>query len=453
MRFLFVWVLLAVSAPLFAQDKAAADKIIAVVGKSRIVLASDFEVEVARQKAENPAFTDSMRCLLLEQMLIRKLLIEQAERDSVMVSAEEIDANIENRMRHYIRAYGSKERLEEVAGKTVYQIKEDFRDAIGEQMIADKMQGTLLSNVKITPAEVRNFYEKMPKDSLPFFPATVEMGQIVVDPAVSPELDAYARQKLEDIRKQIVDEGKSFETMAGLYSDDPSGRDNGGDLGTMRRNDFVPEFSAAAFRLQNGEISPIVKTRFGYHIVQMVSRQGEQAHLRHILIRPERSSADFRAALARLDSVRAQLIAGTIKFSEAVAKYSTDDAAKMTGGMVLDPVTGSSRLEVERLEPALALMVDSLAPGMYSQPQVFTKETGENSTRIVFMRSRTEPHKANLVDDYARIQEVALEQKKQQEMEKWVERRLPTYYIRIAPEYRTCPDLEAWNRAGAVGQR
>lgn len=453
MRFLFLWVLLACSAPLLAQDKEAADKIIAVVGKSRIVLASDFEVEVARQKAENPAFNDSMRCLLLEQMLIRKLLIEQAERDSVMVSPEEIDANIENRMRHYIRAYGSKERLEEVAGKTVYQIKEDFRDAIGEQMIADKMQGTLLSNVKITPAEVRNFYEKMPKDSLPFFPATVEMGQIVVDPAVSPELDAYARQKLEDIRKQIVDDGQSFETMAGLYSNDPSGRDNGGDLGTMRRNDFVPEFSAAAFRLQNGEISPIVKTRFGYHIIQMVSRQGEQAHLRHILIRPERSSADFRAALARLDSVRAQLIAGTIKFSEAVAKYSTDDAAKMTGGMVLDPVTGASRLEVERLEPALALMVDSLAPGMYSQPQVFTKETGENSTRIVFMRSRTKPHKANLVDDYARIQEVALEQKKQQEMEKWVERRLPTYYIRIAPEYRTCPDLEAWNRAGSVGQR
>ncbi len=453
MRFLFVWALLAVATPLFAQEKVAADKIIAVVGKSRIVLASDFEVEVARQKAENPAFNDSMRCLLLQQMLLRKLLVEQAERDSVIVSNEEIDANIENRMRHYIRAYGSKERLEEVAGKTVYQIKEDFRDAIGEQMVSDRMQSTLMNNVKITPAEVRNFYDRMPKDSLPFFPATVEMGQIVIDPPVSPELDAYARQKLEDIRKQIVDDGQSFETMAGLYSNDPSGRDNGGDLGTMRRTDFVPEFSAAAFRLQNGEISPIVKTRFGYHIIQMVSRQGEQAHLRHILIRPERSSADFKAALSRLDSVRAQLISGTIKFSEAVAKYSTDDAAKMTGGMIIDPVTGASRLEVEHLEPALALMVDSLTPGSFSQPQTFAKETGETSTRIVFMRSRTEPHKANLVDDYARIQEVALEQKKQQEMEKWVERRLPTYYIRLAPEYRTCPDLEAWNRAGSVGQR
>ena len=232
------------------------------IGKSRIILASDFEVEVARQKAENPAFNDSLRCLLLQQMAVRKLLVEQAERDSVIVSAEEIDANIENRMRHYIRAYGFKEKLEEVAGKSVYQIKEDFRDAIGEQMIADKIQGSLMNNIHVTPAEVRAFDDKQPKDSLPFFPATVEMGQIVIDPPVSPELDAYARQKLEDIRNQILKEGKSFETMAGLYSDDPSGRDNGGDLGTMRRNEFVPEFSAAAWRLQNGEVSPLVKTRF-----------------------------------------------------------------------------------------------------------------------------------------------------------------------------------------------
>ena len=180
----------------------------------------------------------------------------------------------------------------------------------------------------------------------------------------------------------------------------------------------------------------------------MVSRQGEQAHLRHILIRVERSSADFKAALSKLDSVRALLIAGQLKFSEAVAKYSTDDAAKMTGGMIQDQTTGSTRMEVEKLEPVLALMVDSLAPGAYSQPQVFTKETGEKSTRIVYMRTRTEPHKANLVDDYARIQDVALEQKKQQEMEKWLQRKVPTYYIRIAPEYRNCPGMEAWNRAG-----
>jgi peptidyl-prolyl cis-trans isomerase SurA len=447
MRFLFLVVLLGCTLSGIAQDKVAADKIIAAVGKSRIILASELETEVQRQKQEHPEFTDSMRCALLQQMMMRKLLIEQAERDSVLVSPEEVDANLENRMRYYLRLYGSKERLEQDAGKTVYQIKEDFREPIAEQMIAEKMQGNLMSNVKVTPAEVRAFYDKQPKDSLPYFPATVEMGQIVIDPTVSPELDAYARQKLEDIRNQIVKDGKSFETMAGLYSDDNSGRDNGGDLGTSsRRADFVPEFSAAAFRLQNGEISPIVKSRFGYHIIQMVSRQGEEVHLRHILIRPERSSADYKAALTKLDSVRALLIAGTIKFPEAVAKYSTDESAKMSGGMVQEASTGATRLEVDKLEPAMALMIDSLSPGMFSQPQIFTKESGERSTRIVFMRSRTEPHKANLVDDYAQIQNVALMQKKQEEMEKWFQQKLPSYYIRLAPEFRSCPGMAAWTQ-------
>ncbi|RYD52234.1 MAG: peptidylprolyl isomerase [Sphingobacteriales bacterium] len=447
MRFLFLVMMLGSTLLGTAQNKVAADKIIAAVGKSRIILSSELETEVMRQKQEHPEFTDSMRCALLQQMMMRKLLIEQAERDSVMVSPEEVDANLENRMRYYLRLYGSKERLEQDAGKTIYQIKEDFREPIAEQMIAEKMQGSLMNNVKVTPAEVRSFYDKQPKDSLPYFPATVEMGQIVIDPAVSPELDAYARQKLEDIRNQIVKDGKSFETMAGLYSDDNSGRDNGGDLGgSSRRADFVPEFAAAAFRLQNGEISPIVKTRFGYHIIQMVSRQGEEAHLRHILIRPERSSADYKTALNKLDSVRALLIAGTIKFPEAVAKYSTDESAKMSGGMVQDASTGATRLEVDKLEPAMALMIDSLTPGMYSQPQIFTKESGDRSTRIVFMRSRTEPHKANLVDDYAQIQGVALMQKKQEEMETWFQKKLPSYYIRIAPEFRSCPGMAAWGQ-------
>lgn len=427
-----------------------ADKIVAVVGKSRIILKSELDIQAAEMKKQDPTFNDSMKCLLLQQLMIRKLLVEQAERDSVVVSDEEVDGTLENRLRYFIRMYGSKEKLEQVSGKTVYQIKDENRDVVKEQMLAEKVESTLMQNVKITPAEVRVFYDKLSKDTLPFFPATVEMGQIVIMPPVSPELDAYARQKIADIRKQIVEDGKSFETMAGLYSDDGS-RDNGGDLGSMNRSDLVPEFSAAAWRLQNGEISQIVKTSFGYHIIQMVQRQGDAAHLRHILVRPERSAADYRAALTRLDSIRTALVTGKITFPEAVGKYSTDEAAKLTGGMITDPTTNATQMEVEKLEPALALMIDTLKPGMYSVPQQFINQSGETACRIVYMKTRTEPHKANLTDDYSRIQEVALAQKKNQKLEKWVMEKLPTYYIRIDPEYQACTNLQKWKLQGDQG--
>ena len=433
------------TSPLFAQDKLAADKIIAVVGKSRIILESDLDREMSQQQQQQEAsLSDSMRCPLLQQMMMQKMLVEQADRDSLFVSPEEVEAAIDNQVRYFVKQYGSKERLEQISGKSVYQMKEDARDQYENRMRADKVQSSILNSVKVSPAQVRNFYSKIPVDSLPFFPATVEMGQIVIDPAVSPELDEYAREKLVGIRKQITDESKSFEALAGLYSDDPGSRDNGGDLGTLKRTDVVPEFAAAAFRLQNGEISPIVKTKFGYHIIQMISRQGEAAHMRHILVRSERSSADFKAALDKLDSVRAQLIAGTIQFGAAVAKYSTTDDSKMTGGMILDPASGSGQLEIEKLEPALALMIDSLSPGSYSKPQVFTNPQGEKSCRIVYMKGRTEPHKANLVDDYARIQEVALGQQKSEALDSWMNSKMPTFYIRIAPEYQSCPELKRW---------
>lgn len=431
-----------------AQTQVA-DKIIAVVGKSRIILKSELDVQAAEMKRQDPNFNDSMKCFMLQQMMIRKLLVEQAERDSVIVSDDEVEGTLENRLRYFIRMYGSKEKLEQSSGKTVYQIKDENREVVREQMLAEKVEGQLMQNIKITPAEVRVFYERIPKDSLPFFPASVEMGQIVIMPPVSAELDDYARSKLADIRKQIVEEGKSFEAMAGLYSDDGT-RDNGGDLGSMTRGDYVPEFAAAAWKLQNGEISPIVKTSFGYHIIQMVQRQGEAAHLRHILIRPERSAADYRATLAKLDSIRTQLTAGKLTFPEAVGKFSTDENSKLTGGMITDPNTNATQLEVEKLDPALALMIDSLKPGMYSSPQEFMNQTGEKACRIVYMKTRTEPHKANLKDDYSRIQDVALAQKKSMKLEKWVTEKLPTYYIRIDPAYQTCGPLQKWAAQAAT---
>jgi len=425
-----------------------ADKILAVVGKNRVILRSELENEFNRMRLQDPSLTDTLKCQILQQMILQKLLVEQAERDSLPVSEEDINGTMENRIRHYIRQYGSKEKLEEMAGKTVYQLKEENRDIIREQLLAERMQGKILENVKITPAEVQSFYNKLPVDSLPFYPATVEVGQIVVDPEVSPELDLHARNELEDIRKRIVEGGESFETLAGIYSTDPGSRDNGGRYNDISRNGgWAPEFIAAAFRLQNGEVSPVIKTQFGYHIIQMIQRKGDVADVRHILLRPQRTTADFKKSMVKLDSIRSLLIAGKLSFPEAVGKFSTDEGAKSTGGMIIDPSTGGSQLEIASLDPSMALMIDSLQQGAYSQPQIFVTERGEQSVRIVYLKARTEPHKANLKDDYAKIQQVALSQKQGKKLEQWIADRLPNYYIRIAPEYASCSAFGNWKLA------
>ncbi len=430
---------------LVSAQTQSADKILAVVGRNKIILQSELEIQAAQMKQQDPNFNDTMKCLLLQEMIIQKLLIEQAERDSVLVSDDEVEGQLNNRLRYFTQLYGSKEKLEQASGKTIYMLKEENRDIIRDQMIAEKMKNQILENVKITPAEVNTFFNRIPADSLPFYPAAVEVGQIVIDPPVSPELDDYAYKKLQGIKNEILKGEKTFETAAGMYSDDPGSRDNGGRYdGVTRNGAWAPEFVTAAFKLQNGEISPIVKTKFGYHIIQMIQRKGDEVDVRHILIIPERTSGDFKKALDKLDSVRADLISGKIKFPEAVGKYATDEASKRTGGIIADPQTGSTLLDVNKLDPAMVLILDSLQPGQYSRSQIFFTESHERSCRIVYLKTRTSPHKANLKDDYNKIQEVALQQKKLAKIQEWVKQKLPTYYLKIDTEYQSCNAFKIW---------
>jgi peptidyl-prolyl cis-trans isomerase SurA len=425
----------------FAQETA--DKIIAVVGKNRIILKSDLDIQIAQELQQNPVFHDT--CGLLQSMVQGKMMLEQAERDSVMVNDDDVEGNLDNRLRYFVQMYGSKEKLEQAAGKTVYQLKEEYRDAIREQMVTEKMRAQILENVKITPAEVTAFYKKIPTDSLPFFPATIEVGQIVIDPPVSEEMNDYARKKLSDIRKEIVDSVRTFEYEVATNSDDPGSRDNGGRYdGITRNGPYAPEFVAAAFKLQNGEISPVFKTKFGYHIIQMIQRKGDEVDVRHILIKPEVTSGDFKKAMTKLDSVRNLLVTGKITFPEAVGKFSTDEAAKRTGGMIADPATGVTELDMTKLDPAMVLMIDTLKPGHYSAPHIFMTDMHDKSCRIVYLRSRTSPHRANIKDDYSRLQELSLFQKKVQKLMNWTKDKLPGMYIWLSPEYRSCTVLNDW---------
>ncbi len=421
------------------------DKIITIMGRNRVILRSELEMEYAQARQQDARFGDSARCLILQQMILQKMLLEQAERDSVMVTDEDVDGQLDNRLRYFIQQFGSKERLEQMTGKTIYQMKEEFRDKIKEQMVAEKMRNTILENTKISPSEVSAFYKKIPVDSLPFFPATLEVGQIVVDPPISQEMLDYAHTKLDGIRNEIIKGEKTFEQAAGIYSDDPGSRDNGGRYdGVTRNGGFAPEFVAAAFKLQNGEISPIIKTKFGYHIIQMVQRKGDEVDLRHILVRPEVTSIDFQTALNKLDSIRNLLVTGKITFPEAVGKFSTDEGAKRTGGMIADPVTGNTLLDMTKLDAGMVQLLDTLKVGDYSASHIFLTDMRERSCRIVYLRSRTSPHKANLREDYNKIQDVALEQKKQVKLQDWIKGKLPTFFLWIAPEYRTCDVIRDW---------
>lgn len=421
------------------------DEIIGVIGKNRIILKSELDMQVQSAKQQDPTLGDEVACDVMEQMVLQKLLVEQADRDSMTVSPEEVDAQLENRVRYFIMQYGSKEKVEELSGKTIYQLKDENKELTEEMMLSERMQATILDNVKVTPVEVQKFYANIPLDSLPYFPATVELGQIVLDPSVSPELDTYARKKIEEVRKKIVDEGADFEIMAGIESDDPASRDNGGLIqGVSRKGgNLVTEFVVAAFKLQNGEVSPVFRTQFGYHIIQMVNRKGDEADVRHILKRPERTSIDFNNSLLKLDSIRTELVKGNITFEQAVNKFSTDELANRTGGMITDQ-QGGTILEIENLDPTIALMIDTLKPGNYSAPMIFTNMRGERSCRIVYMKSITEPHKANLKEDYSRIQFAALQKKKGERMQEWIREKAPSYYIKLDPEFAQCPNLQVY---------
>ncbi|HMN32218.1 MAG TPA: peptidylprolyl isomerase [Chitinophagaceae bacterium] len=448
MKKIILFVLLSV-ATLYSQKGQAQentlDKIVAIVGDN-IILKSEIETSFEEYQRENPLINDTFKCHILEQTLLQKVLLEQAALDSVSVSDDEIEGALNNRIRYFVSMYGSEEKMEEMAGKTIYQIKDEYRPMFKDKMLADKMQNQVMSVVKITPQEVKAFYDKVPKDSLPYYPSMVEVGEIVFKPKANKEVEDYALEQIQKIRKEIANGSLSFESAAGMYSEDPGSKDNGGDLGIMSRDELDPEFAAAAFRLQNGEMSDVVKSSFGFHIIQMINRQGEKAKLRHILKKPLVTNDMIKKTMVRADSIRANLISGKIVFSEAVNKYSDDENTKYTGGMFSDPQSGSTMLIPDELDAPVALAVNDMKVGEYSQPIEYIDErSGDKLVRLIYLKKRTEPHKANLQEDYNKIQQAAFAEKQTDYLMNWLETKIPVFYIKIDEEYGQCPNVSKWN--------
>jgi len=424
--------------------KVVADKIIATVG-DKIILKSDIENSIHDMQRQGLSVPPNATCLLLQQALAMKALVLQAGRDSIPVSDERVDGEIDNKVRYYLSQYGSKEILEQIAGKTIFQLKEEFKPVIRDQLLAQGERDKIVADVRITPKEVEEYYSKIPKDSLQFYESELEVGQIVIYPKPSRDLENYAIEQLKEYKKEVEDGSKKFEVLASLFTDDPGSKANGGQY-EINRNEkqWDPVFLSKAFSLKNGQISNVFKTRFGYHIIQMVSRRGDDATIRHILKTPQVSSIEINQAKEKLDSIRTQLINGTLQFGEAVSKYSEDDNSKFTGGRISGP-DGSAFVSIDQLDKDLVLMLKDLKVGEYSQPTEFDDPSGrKKAVRIVEIISKTEPHRENLKDDYDKVAQRALEEKKNDLLESWFNKKIPTFYVNISKEYQTCPELNGW---------
>ena len=385
-------------------------------------------------------------CMIMEQAVVSKVMMLQAEKDSLPVTEEDVEADLDNRIRSYINQFGSQEAVEEIAGKTIYQIKDDARESVREQKLAASMQRKIVENVRITPVEVKAWFEKIPKDSLPFYESELEIGQIILYPKASRDLEQYIIGEMNNYRRQIELKLTNFEQLAKRVSEDPGSKDRGGQY-QLNRNEktWDPVFLSTSFRLKEGEISPPVKSKFGFHIIQMVQRNGDDAIVRHILRIPPVTSDELDQAKRKLDTVRSKIIAGTLTFNEGAAKYSDEESAKYTGPYLTNR-DGSTFVTIDQLDKDMVSLLAKLKPGDYSMPVAYENEQGKKGVRIVHLKSRSTPHRMNLQDDYSKIAQFALEEKKAKVMEKWIQNKLETYYVKIDPgTAEECPQLKKFS--------
>ena len=423
----------------FAQKEI--DGVRAIIG-NEIILTSDIETQYQQYLAQGYTNREKIKCRIIEDLLYQNLLLNQAKIDSLEISEQEIDSELEKRIRYFIGQVGSKEKLEEFYGKSIIEIKSEFRDLINDQLRSQRMQGSITAGVKITPSEVKIYFNSLPKDSLPMIEAEVEISQIVIKPEISHQEKDRIKNKLLSFKERIT-KGEDFKVLATLYSDDPGSAKNGGELGFVGRGDLVPAFEAAAYKLKGDEISKIIKSEFGYHIIQLIERRGEQINVRHILLKPKVSSTQLMETKGQIEKVAKQISNGEITFEKAALDFS-DDESKNNEGLLINPNSGSSMFIMKDLDPALYFVIEKMTKGEISAPIIMQSEDGQKAYRIVKLRKKTIAHTANLIEDYDKIRNVALQEKKQKTINKWVEEKIAKTYIKLETELQDCIFNNKW---------
>lgn len=436
---IFIFLFLFITTNSFSQ---VIDKIVALVG-DEIVLASDLETQYLQYLSQGYTEKEDVRCQIIEDLLYQKLLIHQAKLDSVDVSEDEVNKELERRLSTFTAQLGSQSALEEYFGKSILDIKNEFYDIIYNQLLGQRMQSSITSSVSITPEEVKLFYAKMSADSdLPIMPTQIQIAQIVKIPQINTEEKSRIRKELISFRERIK-KGEDFKVLATLYSDDIESAKNGGELGFVNRGELVPEFESAAFALKGNEISEVIETIFGYHIIQLIERRGESVNVRHILMKPKVSSAALVDAKNQLEKVEVLMNDGSLSFEDA-SKNHSDDISKNNGGLLVNVQTGSSLFTIEQLPVNIRYTAEKMNEGDISSISQFVMDDGKKAYRIIKITKKIEEHKANLEDDFTQINDIALSSKKQDEISEWVSKKLLSTYVKLGLELGDCDVLKKW---------
>lgn len=424
-----------------AQDDEAVniDKIIAKVD-DYIILKSDLE-NAYREFLSRGEFADpNAKCYILQQLIQEKMFLAQAIIDSVEVSDLVVQSQLSQRMESVIARVGSTEELEKFYGKTIDQIEEELFDDIKQQMIIQKMQTEITAGLKVSPAEVRKFYNKIPKDSLPYFSTEVAVAQIVIVPKAGKEQKSKVQRLMYEIKGRIIT-GEPFGNLARQYSEDPGSAVQGGQLPFYSRGQLAPEFEATAMTLKPGEVSDPVETQFGYHIIELQEKRGNTFRSRHILISPKPSDSDVDKSYRYIDSLRTAILNDSISFQEAAKEYSDDKQTSSSGGFFLDG-NGSTRVSVEQLDPTIFFTLDTMQIGNMTKPEKFQQADGSFAFRILYYKEKVAPHQASLKKDYQKISVATLNDKRNRVLQKYFDGAKENVYIDVDPEYNNCNLVE-----------
>ena len=455
-RIVLLYAALALTMAVTAQEPKVqvVDKVVAVVGKN-IILQSDIESQYVQYRMQGgfEGSSSAMRCAILEELMFQKLMLNQAEMDSLNVTDNEVEAEMNRRISELLGHYGSQEKLETIFNKSMSEIKDELRRLVKEKSLQDQVRADILKGVVVTPAEVRAFYKSIPSDSIPMVDDQYEIVQIVKCPPVSIDEKLAVKDQLYQIRKRILDGESSFSTMAILYSEDPGSATKGGELGFTGRGEFAPEFEMVAFNLRDGEISEVVETQFGFHIIQLIERRGDYVNCRHILLTAKVPIEALEKAQHELDSAAQLIRNGDMTFEEACLKFS-DDESRTNGGYIANPM-GGYRIglqDIQELEryPSfgefknLAFVINKLPIGTVSDPVPMTTNDNKDAFRLVMVKNKIPAHKANLSDDYAMIQSWALNQKNQEVISNWIRNKAKKAFVRIDEDYKDCDFQFEW---------
>jgi peptidyl-prolyl cis-trans isomerase SurA len=424
------------------QDGTVIDKVVAVVG-DKTILKSDIESQIVSMRANGILVDDKAKCQMFEEVLFQKLLLHQAELDSVTVTEAEVESEIDRRLNYFIAQIGSEKKLEQYYKKSILQIKEEFRVIVKEQMVSQRMQGQITSGIKVTPKEVKAYYSQLEKDSIPTIESEVEYAHILINAKESEGARQAAKDRINGFRERIKN-GEEFSTLAILYSEDEGSAKNGGELGFMGRAELVPEFSVVAFKLKNKAVSEIIETEFGFHIMQLVERRGQKVNVRHILVKIKVEEQQIQEAKSLADSVYNLISTDTLTFGELAEKYSDDDQTKKSSGIAVNPQTATSTFYIDQLNPQIYYSVDKMKEGEISKPVPAQGQDGKKGYRIIKLLKKSEPHKASLDSDYDKIQNAALASKQNEATLEWIKGKVNATYVKIDEEYSSCQFENQW---------